>query len=138
MGRRENGDSELNSPEAVLARLRKHTAKKWPQCSDVILRSRGGLLYVSAKTRGGESQALCRLRFVGPGDVWEFGFYSSATEKYEPNLLPTGRHWGRLEECFDTAAAVHLATVEREPEIDFQTFLRLQAAAQCRSTDTDA
>lgn len=137
MGRQTPTVRDVVSLEQVVTRLRKHVAKRWPQCSDVPVKNRGGQLYISAATSDGDLP-LCRLRHVGPGDVWEFGYYSAATGRYELNLLPSGRPWGKLLECFDCAAGTHLAHLEREPEIDFATFLKQEAAARRKSSGRGA
>jgi hypothetical protein len=127
----------IGDAAAAQTKLRKHAEKRWPQCEDVTVKSRGGQLYVSA-IADGDTLPLCRLRFVGPGDVWEFGYYSAASRRYEANLLPTGSSRGNLLECFDCAAGTHLAGIGPRPVMDFATFLKLEAAARRKSSGRGA
>ena len=46
---------------------------------------------------------LCRIRYTGSEERWEFSWYSYAHEKYEPSFLVTGRNQGTPEEAFATS-----------------------------------
>lgn len=51
---------------------------------------------------------LCRLRYLGDKDAWEFAFYTYSNERYEPCDFPNGTSRGTPEEAFDTSAGVYL------------------------------
>jgi hypothetical protein len=46
---------------------------------------------------------LCRIRYCGSGNLWNFAWYSYAHEKYENSLLITGLPSGTPEEAFETS-----------------------------------
>jgi hypothetical protein len=52
---------------------------------------------------------LCRLRYSGNEDAWEFAFYAQSNNRYEPALYPTGEALGTPEEAFRLSAGVYLA-----------------------------
>lgn len=86
-------------------RLKVHAAEHWPKCPRVVVRSRGGFVYVDAQ--GPQDQVpepLCRLRFMGDVDIWEFAYFTWSREAYEPSVLDSGLPFGTPEECFDAAA----------------------------------
>lgn len=95
--------------DPVAERLSKHAQAHWPHCQKVLVEHRRGAMYIAAKVKGEmEPVPLCRLRALDPLGPWEFGFYSAARDKYEPSLLPSGKLFGTLEECFDCAASLYL------------------------------
>jgi hypothetical protein len=95
--------------DPVAEQLSQHARAHWPQCQKVVVEHRRGSTYVAAKVKGErEPVPLCRLNAVGNLGLWEFGFYSFARDKYEPSLLPSGKPFGTLEECFDCAASLYL------------------------------
>jgi hypothetical protein len=106
MRKKATGTKAASDP--VAAQLTQHAQAHWPQCQRVVVQNRGGAVYVAAKVKGErEPVPLCRLRGGSMG-LWDFGFYSAARDKYEASLLPSGKPFGTLEECFDCAAALYL------------------------------
>lgn len=51
---------------------------------------------------------LCRLRYHGPGDNWEFAFFAYSSETYKPSYFPNGQWTGRAEDAFRPSAEVYL------------------------------
>lgn len=51
---------------------------------------------------------MCRLRYIGKSDHWEFDFFACSSEKYEPCVFRDGRHTGPPEEAFHLAANIYL------------------------------
>ena len=109
----------------VRERLERHASDKWDEhCRAIDVRFRGSFAYVDALQRNGwhlpgtpqETQdlidatptRLCRLRYLGSPDRWEFAFYKYSHEIYEPSFLPSGAFEGTPEEAFDCAAGVYL------------------------------
>lgn len=97
-------------PESVLARLEArleaHASKAWPSCKDVAVRARGAFAYVDVQgPEDAQPEPICRLRYTGSIDAWEFAYFTWAREAYEPSFLATGSPVGTPEDCFDAAAA---------------------------------
>jgi hypothetical protein len=62
-------------------------------------------VYVDAQaSEDEEPQPLCRLRYLGSIDSWEFAYFTWSREAYEPSYLMTGQAYGSPEDCFDAAA----------------------------------
>jgi hypothetical protein len=112
---------------ALEERIERHAAKKWQgHYREISMRFRGKFAYIdvfeplseSAKSRVKDKERLkvleaiptklCRLRYSGDPDRWEFAFYKYSDERYELCYLPSGSFFGSPEECFDTAANVYL------------------------------
>lgn len=101
-------------------RLKDHVKKKWAgKVKSLSVRVRGVFVYIDAEiTKPKRSfafagqddegeQPLCRLRYLGCEDEWEFAFFSwsrGARGGYEPSYLNNGQPVGPPEECFDCAA----------------------------------
>jgi hypothetical protein len=47
---------------------------------------------------------LCRLRFFGDEERWDFAFYTYSHERYEVSVFPFGEFLGPPEEAFHVAA----------------------------------
>lgn len=97
-------------PESVLeklaGRLRAHAGKAWPKCMQVAVRGRGAFAYVDVQgPDDAQPEPICRLKYTGSIDVWEFAYFTWARETYEPSFLATGSPVGTPEACFDAAAA---------------------------------
>ena len=96
-------------PDSVVERLRErletHARQNWPSCKSVSVRSRGGFAYVDVQgTEDPEPEPICRLKYTGSIDTWEFAYFTWAREAYEPSFVSTGSPFGSPEDCFDTAA----------------------------------
>jgi hypothetical protein len=89
----------------LLKRLRAHAIESWPSCIAVNVRTRGVFAYVEAQVANdSEPEPLCRLRYMGNIDTWEFAYFTWARETYEPSYLDNGTPFGSPEDCFDAAA----------------------------------
>jgi hypothetical protein len=113
---------QARTERRILDYAAKHSGGKFAR---VEIRFRGALCYIDAYTEpdlardggpfGGETQAewmerlretpihLCRIRYFGSEDRWDFAWYSYAHEKYEPSFLLTGSFQGTPEEAFATS-----------------------------------
>lgn len=86
-------------------RLQDHVRQNWPGCKAVEVRKRGQFLYVDAQAAEDlELAPLCRLRYLGAVDSWEFAYFTWSREAYEPSFLANGSPFGTPEECFDASA----------------------------------
>jgi len=110
----------------VTERLQRHVSEHWrDRCRELSLRLRGPFDYLDAFSAREKPRPafrtpeewegvlkipthLCRPRYTGTADLWEFAFYAYSSESYKPSFLPSGRFEGTPEECFDCAAAVYL------------------------------
>jgi len=91
--------------QSIESRLQEHAKAKWLACRVVSVRSRGSFLYVDAQGKDdSEPEPLCRLRYMGTPDTWEFAYFTWSREAYEPSVLDTGLPFGSPEDCFDAAA----------------------------------
>ena len=95
--------------DAVLDRVRKrleeHIRRNWPGCLRIVVRKRGTFVYVDAQGKEDPEPApLCRLRYLGSADSWEFAYFTWSREAYEPSFLDSGSPFGTPEECFDASA----------------------------------
>lgn len=115
---REIPESVRNS---LKERIEKHAQIKWSRtCSGVIIRFRGKFAYVDAieavsRTKSYKQNRsetipthLCRMRYLGDINKWEFAFYKYSDECYELCYLDSGKFEGTPEECFDCAARAYL------------------------------
>ena len=110
-------------PESVVSRVEKrikeHVQKHWSKkVESFTVRARGSFVYIDARFVGlpifeedddGELEPLCRLRYLGREDEWEFAFFSCSRGNrgaYELSYLNNGQPFGTPEECFDCAAFV--------------------------------
>ena len=63
----------------LLERLRAHAAMHWPSCVGVNIRTRGAFVYVDAQGASDpEPEPLCRLRYMGEIETWEFAYFTWA------------------------------------------------------------
>lgn len=91
--------------ERVRERLEAHARQNWASCKAVAVRSRGGFVYVDVQgAEDPEPAPICRLKYTGSIDSWEFAYFTWAHEKYQPCFVRTGSPFGSPEDCFDTAA----------------------------------
>ncbi|MBM3465867.1 MAG: hypothetical protein FJX76_27575 [Armatimonadetes bacterium] len=51
-----------------------------------------------------QAEPLCRLRYMGNLETWEFAFFTWSRETYEPSVLDNGLPFGTPEDCFNAAA----------------------------------
>lgn len=91
-------------------RLEKHVAtERKNQCRSVVIRFRGAFAYVDAFPAKQDDPAdatpihLCRLRWLGSVDRWEFSFFKHSSEKYERSFTMSGSFVASPEEAFDTS-----------------------------------
>jgi len=62
-------------------------------------------VYVDAQGRDDvQAEPLCRLRYMGNLETWEFAFFTWSRETYEPSVLDNGLPFGTPEDCFNAAA----------------------------------
>lgn len=101
-------------PDTILRgleeRLRRHSATHWPACRSITIRGRGEFAYV--EVQGPDDlgpEPLCRLRYMGNPEEWEFAYFTWAREVYQPSFLGTGLPFGSPEDCFDAAAPAILS-----------------------------
>jgi hypothetical protein len=86
-------------------RLQAHAHAKWPACKSVTLRTCAAYVYVDVQGQGdAQPEPLCRLRYTGDVDNWEFAYFTWSREMYEPSVLDSGLPFGTPEDCFDAAA----------------------------------
>ena len=90
-------------------RVAAHHAQHWPQLSSLDVRWRGSYAYIDAATPDGDVQQLCRLKWNGHHDHWEFAIYLASRDGYEPNILPSGWPTGTPEEAIDCAGLLYLS-----------------------------
>jgi len=111
--------------DALRARLEQHARNAWAdRCREVAVRFRGAFAYVDAFEANPwhppgttpEERAridviptrLCRLGYLGSLDRWEYAFYKSSDDAYEPSVVLSGSFEATPEDAFDTSAAVYL------------------------------
>lgn len=95
---------------AVSDKLVDHAAQHWPQLSQLTVRFRGNLAYVTTTLPdNSEPSPLCRLRWTGQPDQWGFGLYLYSSEKYEDQILPSGSLTGTPEQALDCACTLYLS-----------------------------
>ena len=126
----ESRDHGMNSAD-VAGRLQRHAQTAWPDCGEIVVRQRGQYVYVSVRADQDSVDPLCRLRYTGSGDLWEFGYHSHASGKYEISMLPSGRPYGTPEECFDCAAQTHVQGGDEDD--DFEAWLRGHSVSESTS-----
>lgn len=97
-----------NTRRLVQSRLQARAAERWPELTDVRVRTRAGFAYVEATTADGEELALCRLRYLRTASEWGFGMYLASKDGYEDSVLPSGSFSGSVEEAFDCACGLYL------------------------------
>lgn len=130
--RRSSSKARDSKVDEIASRLQRHANEKWPEHGQVEVRRRGGFVYILLSSGGENPEPLCRLRQLPAQDLWEFSYYSHASDKYEPSVLPSGEACGTLEECFDCAS---LTYVGEEPDDDFAQFLRMRRAERDSAQD---
>jgi hypothetical protein len=92
---------------ALQRRLTEH-AKRWPQITEVKVRHRAKFAYINAVLDNGDELQLCRLRDTGHPEMWGFALFTYSGERYEDNILPTGRPFGTPEQALDCACGLYL------------------------------
>ena len=91
--------------EKLERRLKAHVQAKWPACKAVFVRCRGAYAYVEAQgLEEPQPEPVCRLRYMGGVDSWEFAYFTWSRQAYELSVLDNGLPFGSPEECFDAAA----------------------------------
>ncbi len=78
------------------------------KCDRLVVRYRGVLCYVEAEQLQPDGRVfvfpLCRLRHFDL-ERWSIALYLFSSERYEPNLYPTGQWMGTLDEALDLASS---------------------------------
>lgn len=97
-------------------RVAAHHAQHWPQLSSLDVHWRGSYAYIDAATPDGHVQQLCRLKWNGHHDHWEFAIYLASRDGYEPNVLPSGWPTGTPEEAIDCAGLLYLNDWTQPPK----------------------
>jgi len=93
---------------ALHQRLTAH-ATRWPQITEIKVRYRAEYAYVDAVLAGEDGEVhLCRLKDTGHPEMWGFALFTYSNERYEDNILPTGRPFGTPEDALDCAAGLYL------------------------------
>jgi hypothetical protein len=92
---------------ALQQRLIAH-ARRWPQITEITVRYRARFAYIDAVLDDGDELQLCRLRDTGHPEMWGFALFTYSNERYEDNVLPTGRPFGTPEQALDCAAGLYL------------------------------
>lgn len=91
--------------EKLVERLNAHASREWPACRLVAVRSKGAFAYVDVQgPEDRQPEPICRLRYTGSIDAWEFSYFTWARETYERSFLATGSPVGTPEACFDASA----------------------------------
>ena len=103
--------SEFLPPFCLRSRA---SCKAAPGPRDV--RWRGSYAYIDAATPDGDMWQLCRLKWNGHHDHWEFAIYLASRDGYEPNILPSGWPTGTPEEAIDCAGLLYLNDWAQPPK----------------------
>lgn len=119
---------------AIEARIKKYAKEKFEgHYTRMAVRFRGKFCYVDAyiepaplsesfsEATWGETREehmermrntpmhLCRLRYSGNIERWEFAMYGYSNNKYDATFLPsTGDFFGTIEQCVQAAAGFYL------------------------------
>src|SRR4051794_20908113 len=101
------------TPQPRVAAPHKHARSQLPRLD---VRWRGDYAYIDAVTSDGEVWQLCRLRWNGHHDHWEFALYLASRDGYELNILPTGWPTGTPEDAIDCAAGLYFGDLTDEPQ----------------------
>jgi hypothetical protein len=101
-----------STKSSLSVRLRTHAADHWPQLTGLTVRFRGPFAYVQGQLADGEQLPLCRLRYTGSASTWGFGLYLASNDRYEDQILPTGRFTGSPEDALDCACSLYLSSPE--------------------------
>jgi hypothetical protein len=129
-------DAKIPDPvkQRTVARIQDVAAEEFPgRYVRLDIRFRGRFCYIDAYTdpedegpdwppanwRGSREEYLermratpthlCRLRYTGDEDAWEFAFFASSNNKYERSIYPSGEPLGTPEEAFRVSAGVYLS-----------------------------
>lgn len=88
-------------------RLNLRSRERWPALRDLNVRYRADFAYITGRDNDGPL-SLCRLRYTGSPDSWEFACYLASKDGYEESILPSGRFTGTPEEALDCACGLYL------------------------------
>lgn len=92
----------------LIERLNAHARIRWPELARIEVCFRTQFAYVTGTLAGGEQLPLCRLRYAGHADSWEFALYRTGNDDYQDNILPNGRFTGSPEEALDRSCGLYL------------------------------
>jgi len=105
MGTRRAKGIPASVVDKLQQRLILHVAERWGARVSIAIRTRGLFAYVDAHgPEAADFEPLLRLRYLGDVDLWEFGYFTWAKERYEQSFLTTGLPFGTPEECFHAAS----------------------------------
>lgn len=96
-----------STKNSLLQRLSTHAREHWPEIAKVVTRYRAGFAYIDAIVDD-EQIKLCRLRYAGYANQWNFAIYRASHDDYENAFLPTGHMGGSAEDALDTAAFLYV------------------------------
>ena len=69
--------------DAIVARFNAETLKNKPR-AHFVTTYRGAFLYLGHQ-RGGKFWPVCRLKYTGDMEKWEFAIYKYSDERYDPD-----------------------------------------------------
>lgn len=99
-----------STKSSLQQRLNAHARERWPGLTEVTVRFRGTLAYVTGHLADDdENVPLCRLRYGGSASIWGFAIYRASHDDYEDSYLPNGMTAGSPEEALDTASGLYLS-----------------------------
>jgi hypothetical protein len=101
-----------STKDTLTYRLHAHAKTNWPQLTDLHIRYRANLAYITGIRPDGEQLPLCRLRYGGSAHCFGFAIYSAAHDRYEDSVLLTGATTGTPQEALDTACTIHLTGLD--------------------------
>ena len=102
--------------ERVRTRVLLYADQKGYNRDQFVIRFRGPYCYLDYRETSASTQAaqdptesesmthLCRLRYSGHPDSWEFAFFAYSSMKYEPSVFGSGSFYGSPDDALDLCA----------------------------------
>ena len=80
--------------QQALAIIEQFNQQKLKGYSKYIPRFKGKFLYLDRTDHGGRATEICRLKFIGSIDDWEFAIFKFSSNKYDPDewFMPGTEH----------------------------------------------
>jgi hypothetical protein len=78
----------------VEGELDHHASRRWPRLEEVTIRWHGSFGYLTGHLPGDEDLPLCRIRYLGAAEDWQFALNHASTEDYQDTLLPSSQPTG--------------------------------------------